>query len=86
VLNNVDVKIESTPESIRDALVRQAYSPVRWIEIVQSMVAQPVDTVIEFGPGKVLAGLVKRIAPEATVDAVTDSESLARVLALMQTV
>ncbi|WP_018610067.1 ACP S-malonyltransferase [Uliginosibacterium gangwonense] len=82
VLNNVDVKVETSAEAIRTALVRQAFSPVRWIEIVQAMVAQPLDTVIEFGPGKVLAGLVKRIAPEVTAEAVVDSDSLTRVLAL----
>lgn len=80
VLNNVDVKCETSPEAIRDALVRQAFSPVRWIEIVQTMVAQPIDTVLEFGPGKVLAGLVKRIAPEVAVEAVMDSESLNRLV------
>jgi [acyl-carrier-protein] S-malonyltransferase len=80
VLNNVDVKCESSPDAIRDALVRQAFSPVRWIEIVQTMVAQPLDTVLEFGPGKVLAGLVKRIAPEITAEAAFDSDSVSRLL------
>lgn len=83
VLNNVDVKFETSPEAIRDALVRQAFSPVRWIETTHAMLAQPLDTVFEFGPGKVLAGLVKKIAPEANVEAVTDSEALSRVLALV---
>lgn len=83
VLNNVDVKFETSPEAIRDALFRQAFCPVRWIEATQAMLAQPLDTVFEFGPGKVLAGLVKKIAPEANVEAVTDSEALSRVLALV---
>lgn len=80
VFNNVDVKCEHSPEAIRDALVRQAFSPVRWIEIVQAMVAQPIDTVLEFGPGKVLAGLVKRISPDVTAEAAFDSDSVSRLL------
>lgn len=80
ILNNVDVKAETDPAAIRDALVRQAYSPVRWIESVEAMVAQDIHSVLEFGPGKVLAGLVKRIAADLTVEAVTDAEALARVL------
>lgn len=80
VFNNVDVKCEHSPEAIRDALVRQAFSPVRWIEIVQAMVAQPLDTVLEFGPGKVLAGLVKRIAPDVNAEAAFDSDSVSRLL------
>ena len=78
VLNNVDVQTETSPEAIRDALVRQAYSPVRWIESVEAMRARGISTVYEFGPGKVLAGLVKRIDGEMTVEAVTDAEALAR--------
>lgn len=80
VFNNVDVRCEHSPEAIRDALVRQAFSPVRWIEIVQAMVAQPLDTVLEFGPGKVLAGLVKRISPDVTAEAAFDSDSVSRLL------
>lgn len=80
VLNNVDVKIETAAEAIRDALVRQAYCPVRWIETVESMRAQGVEQVLEFGPGKVLAGLVKRINGDLAVEAITDADALARVL------
>lgn len=80
VLNNVDVRCETDPAAIRDALVRQAYSPVRWIESVETMVAQNIGGVLEFGPGKVLAGLCKRIAGDLTVEAVTDAEALVRVL------
>jgi len=80
VLNNVDVHCETEPAAIRDALVRQAYSPVRWIETVQTMVAQEIGSVLEFGPGKVLAGLCKRTVSDLTVEAVTDAEALARVL------
>jgi [acyl-carrier-protein] S-malonyltransferase len=62
VINNVDVAIETDPARIRDALVRQAYNPVRWVETVQKMAAMGVSTVAECGPGKVLAGLTKRCA------------------------
>lgn len=62
VINNVDVAIESNPERIKDALIRQAYNPVRWVETIQSMAAMGVTTVAECGPGKVLAGLTKRCA------------------------
>lgn len=84
VLNNVDVKIETSADAIRDALVRQAYSPVRWIDTVRFMRDQGVGTVLEFGPGKVLAGLVKRIASDLAVDSVADADSVTRVVAGFQ--
>lgn len=80
VINNVDVAIETDPARIRDALVRQASRPVRWVELVQALSEKGVTRFIEFGPGKVLGGLVKRIATGATIDAVHDADSLARVL------
>jgi [acyl-carrier-protein] S-malonyltransferase len=80
VLNNVDVKIETDPAAIRDALVRQAYSPVRWIESVQAMVARDIQSVLEFGPGKVLTGLSKKISDTLMVEAIVDAEALARVV------
>jgi len=80
VLNNVDVKIETDPAAIRDALVRQAYRPVRWIESVQVMVARDIQSVLEFGPGKVLAGLSKKISDTLTVEAIVDAEALTRVV------
>jgi len=86
VLNNVDVKIETDPAAIRDALVRQAYGPVRWIESVEVMTQRNITCVLEFGPGKVLAGLVKRIAADLTVEAITDAEALAHVLPQYQQV
>lgn len=61
VINNVDVARESDPVRIREALVRQLYSPVRWVETVQALAAGGVETLYECGPGKVLSGLVKRI-------------------------
>jgi [acyl-carrier-protein] S-malonyltransferase len=62
VINNVDVAQLTDPEAVRDALVRQAASPVRWVETMQAMQAAGVTHVFECGPGKVLAGLVKRCA------------------------
>jgi [acyl-carrier-protein] S-malonyltransferase len=63
VVNNVDVKIEKDPRRIRDALVRQAASPVRWVETIQAMAAAGATHIVECGPGKVLAGMTRRIAP-----------------------
>ena len=62
VINNVDVAIENDPGRIKDALVRQAYNPVRWVETIQFMASLGITTVAECGPGKVLAGLTKRCA------------------------
>jgi [acyl-carrier-protein] S-malonyltransferase len=61
VINNVDVKIETDAEAIKDALVRQLYSPVRWVETINKMLAEGAEEFIECGPGKVLTGLNKRI-------------------------
>ena len=60
VINNVDVKIETDPEKIKDALIRQAFSPVRWVETVRKIATMDLTNVAECGPGKVLAGLTKR--------------------------
>lgn len=76
VINNVDVAIESDQERIRDALSRQAMSPVRWVEIIERMKGEGVSTIIECGPGKVLCGLTKRIAPDITCMAINDQVSL----------
>lgn len=62
VVNNVDVAIETDPERIKDALIRQAFNPVRWVETIQKMAVLGVLNVVECGPGKVLAGLTKRCA------------------------
>lgn len=80
VLNNVDVRVETSADAIRDALVRQAYSPVRWIETVEALAPRGISAVLEFGPGKVLAGLVKRIDGSLAVEAVADADALAAVL------
>ena len=76
VINNVDVAIESEPERIKDALVRQAYNPVRWVETIQKMAALGVSTVAECGPGKVLAGLTKRCADGVAGVALADAASV----------
>jgi [acyl-carrier-protein] S-malonyltransferase len=80
VINNVDVKVETRPDDIRYALVRQAYSPVRWVETVRKMQAEGVTHLYECGPGKVLAGLTKRIAPEMKSLALADRASLEEAL------
>ena len=83
IINNVDVKIETDPVLIKNALVRQAASPVRWAETIRFMASQGVTHVIECGPNKVLAGLVKRIDPKlqgfAAADRVTLEQALAAV-------
>ncbi|MEY3672002.1 MAG: malonyl CoA-acyl carrier protein transacylase [Pseudomonadota bacterium] len=76
VINNVDVKIEQDPAAIRDALVRQAWHAVRWVEIVQAMKSQGITHIVECGPGKVLTGMVKRIEPDIVALSVTDPESM----------
>jgi [acyl-carrier-protein] S-malonyltransferase len=80
LINNVDVRIESRPDDIRHALVRQAYSPVRWVEIVRKMVEMGATHIIECGPGKVLSGLVKRISPQTATAALADRASLEQAL------
>jgi [acyl-carrier-protein] S-malonyltransferase len=80
LVNNVDARVETEPDRIRDALVRQASGAVRWVEVVQALAGQGVTHVIEFGPGKVLAGLVSRIDKSLKVSAVFDPASLQSVL------
>jgi [acyl-carrier-protein] S-malonyltransferase len=81
VINNVDVEVLNDPVAIKDALVRQAAKPVRWQETIQAMVAQGITQVVECGPGKVLAGLTKRINDQVTGVPVFDEVSLNEVLA-----
>jgi [acyl-carrier-protein] S-malonyltransferase len=83
VINNIDVKVESDPTAIRDALYRQAFGPVRWVETVQAIRARGVTHVIECGPGKVLAGMVKRIDADAVSGAVLDPATMADVKGLL---
>lgn len=82
VVNNVDVAMVSDPAAIRDALVRQAAGPVRWVECVKTIAAQGVTHVIECGPGKVLAGLTKRIDGNLVGAAIVDPASLDEALKL----
>ena len=81
VVNNVDVSAAADASAIKDALVRQLYSPVRWTESIEFLAAQGVDTVIELGAGKVLSGLIKRINKELNTASVTDVASLKDALA-----
>jgi [acyl-carrier-protein] S-malonyltransferase len=76
VINNVDVQILNDPQAIKDALVRQAAKPVRWQETIQAMAQQGVTQVVECGPGKVLAGLTKRINDQVSGVPVFDEVSL----------
>jgi [acyl-carrier-protein] S-malonyltransferase len=76
LINNVDVAIVNDPAAIKDALVRQAASPVRWVESVQKMASLGVTRIVECGPGKVLTGLVKRIDGNLIGEAIVDQASL----------
>ena len=76
VIHNADVMSYSNAEQIKDALVRQLYSPVRWVETVQAVYAQGISNAAECGPGKVLTGLTKRIVAELPCVAFTSNESL----------
>jgi len=83
VVNNIDVAVETDPAAIRDALYRQAFGPVRWVETVQAIRARGVTHIIECGPGKVLAGMVKRIDADAVAATLLDPSSLADVKGLL---
>ena len=85
VLNNIDVAIESDPARIRDALVRQAAGPVRWVESVHALKARGVEAIVECGPGRILAGMAKRIAPDLAAAAVYDPATLAETRQLLNT-
>ena len=76
LINNIDVAVENDADKLRDALYRQAFGPVRWVECVQAIKARGVSLLVECGPGKVLAGLTKRIDPELTGLALYDPASL----------
>ena len=84
VINNVDVEILNDPAAIKDALVRQAAKPVRWQETIHAMASQGITQVVECGPGKVLAGLTKRINDQLTGVPVCDEASLNEVLASLK--
>lgn len=83
VINNIDVGISADADALRDALYRQAFGPVRWVEIVQAIKARGISHVIECGPGKVLAGLAKRVDAEIQSATVFDPASLAEARTLL---
>ena len=83
VINNVEARVETDPDRIRGALYEQAFGPVRWVECVRAIKASGVSLVIECGPGKVLAGLCKRIDAELTGAALYDPATLAEVKGLL---
>ncbi len=80
LINNVDVAIVNDPQAIKDALVRQAASPVRWVETVRKIASQGIGHVVECGPGKVLAGLTKRINGVLISESIVDQASLDKLL------
>jgi [acyl-carrier-protein] S-malonyltransferase len=77
VVNNVDVAVQTDADAIRDALYRQAFGPVRWVEVVQALRARGCSHIVECGPGKVLAGMVKRIDEQAQALVLSDPATLA---------
>ena len=83
VVNNIDVAVQTDADAIRDALYRQAFGPVRWVECVAALKARGIHTLVECGPGKVLAGMVKRIDAELQSAALYDPATLTEVKALL---
>ena len=83
LVDNIDVRVESDPAAIRDALYRQAFGAVRWVETIRAIRARGVTHIFESGPGKVLAGTVKRIDPDAVSGAIFDPASLAEAKAAL---
>jgi [acyl-carrier-protein] S-malonyltransferase len=83
VINNIDVAVETEADRIRDGLYRQAFGPVRWVECMGAIKAQGLTTVVECGPGKVLAGMVKRIDPELVGLSLQDPESVLSVKTIL---
>lgn len=83
VINNIDVQVEKTADYIRDALYRQAFGPVRWVEVVRALRARGVTHVVECGPGKALSGMVSRIDAELVTGHVSDPASLEKTKELL---
>lgn len=83
LINNVDVAVEVDLDRIRDALYRQAFGPVRWVQCVQAIKARGLTSIVECGPGKVLAGMVKRIDPELNGMALLDPTTLADIKTIL---
>ncbi|AEG93956.1 Candidate [Acyl-carrier-protein] S-malonyltransferase [Ramlibacter tataouinensis TTB310] len=84
VVNNIDVAVHTDADRIREALYRQAFGPVRWVECVRAIQGRGISTLVECGPGKVLAGLCKRIDANLAAAAVYDPATLAEVKGMMQ--
>jgi len=84
VVNNIDVDAPGEPAAIKDALYRQAFGPVRWVEVVEALRSRGLTQIIECGPGKVLAGLVKRIDGTLATGTVLDPASLAEMKGALQ--
>src|SRR5205807_8975294 len=84
VVNNVDVKMERDPARIKEALVRQAASPVRWVETIRKMVESGATHIIECGPGRVLAGMTRRIAPQVQSLSLAERASVEAALATLK--
>jgi [acyl-carrier-protein] S-malonyltransferase len=80
VINNVDANIDDDADNIKDALVRQLYQPVRWVECVNKMIKLGTEEFVECGPGKVLTGLNKRISRRTPAVPVFDNASLEKAL------
>jgi [acyl-carrier-protein] S-malonyltransferase len=83
LVNNIDVAVQTEPAAIRDALVRQAYGPVRWVEVTHALRARGLLHILECGPGKVLAGLVKRVDADVQTTTVLDPASLKAAMELV---
>ena len=83
VVNNIEVKVETDPDRIRAALYEQAFGPVRWVECVRAIQARGIDTIVECGPGKVLAGLAKRIDGTLNAASIYDPATLAEAKGLL---
>ena len=84
MLHNADVKSAESADAIKDALVRQMVQPVRWVETVRKMVSNGVTHIVECGPGKVLTGLNKRIAPEAGILSFSDGAAFSQALSVLK--
>lgn len=80
VVNNVDVDIISDPIKIKDALVKQLYNPVRWVETIKKIANEGINTIIECGPGRVLTGLIKRIDRQINVFPISDIEAVKKII------
>jgi [acyl-carrier-protein] S-malonyltransferase len=84
VIHNVDVESKTVPADIREALIAQLYSPVRWVETIEKMVAQGISLLLESGPGKVLTGLNKRIVRAVQAKPIMDTKTLEQALQALE--